>query len=194
MYVDKGEFELAKQYCKDNPAHIDQVLVKQAEILFKEKEWVSLCVQKYSLFNFLFDHNYFCRYEKSALIYADTHSSFEEISLKFLQEWQIEALKTFLRKVWDRYLFNFSFWQKKINFTVCFKKLDGLKTQDKTQITMIIIWVIELFMNQMGILRSSNTSYLHDPQYIKLQKQFDSFLANPKVEVLSKNKHIMSKT
>ncbi|XP_020284361.1 vacuolar protein sorting-associated protein 18 homolog isoform X1 [Pseudomyrmex gracilis] len=136
VYVDKGEFELAKQYCKDNPAHIDQVLVKQAEILFKEKE-----------------------YEKSALIYADTHSSFEEISLKFLQEWQIEALKTFLRK-----------------------KLDGLKTQDKTQITMIIIWVIELFMNQMGILRSSNTSYLHDPQYIKLQKQFDSFLANPKVE------------
>ncbi|TGZ50267.1 Vacuolar protein sorting-associated protein 18-like protein [Temnothorax longispinosus] len=136
VYVDKGEFELAKQYCRDNPAHIDQVLVKQAEMLFKNKE-----------------------YEKSALIYADTHSSFEEVSLKFLQEWQIEALKTFLRK-----------------------KLDGLKTQDKTQITMIVIWVTELFMNQMGALRSSNTSYLHDSQYTELQKQFDSFLTIPKVE------------
>nr|XP_034180513.1 vacuolar protein sorting-associated protein 18 homolog [Osmia lignaria] len=136
VYVDKGEFELAKQYCKNNPAHIDQVLVKQAEMLFKNKE-----------------------YEKSALIYADTHSSFEEISLKFLQEWQIEALKTFLEK-----------------------KLEGLKTQDKTQITMIVVWVTELFMNQMGVLRSSNTSYLHDTQYLELQKQFDSFLAIPKVE------------
>lgn len=52
------------------------MLVKQAEMLFKNKE-----------------------YEKSALIYADTHSSFEVISLKFLQEWQIDALKTFLKKV-----------------------------------------------------------------------------------------------
>ena len=136
VYIDKGEFELAKQYCKDNPAHIDQVLVKQAEMLFKCKE-----------------------YEKSALIYADTHSSFEEISLKFLQEWEIEALKTFLKK-----------------------KLEGLKAQDKTQITMIVIWVTELFMNQMGVLRNSSTSYLHNSQYLELQKQFDSFLAIPKVE------------
>ncbi|XP_031837327.1 vacuolar protein sorting-associated protein 18 dor isoform X2 [Nomia melanderi] len=137
IYVDKGEFELAKQYCKDNPAHIDQVLVKQAEVLFKNKE-----------------------YEKSALISADTHSSFEEISLKFLQEWQIEALKTFLKK-----------------------KLEGLKAQDKTQITMIVVWVIELFMNQMAALRKS------DPQYLELQKQFDSFFAMPKVaECIKRNR------
>ncbi|XP_076171976.1 vacuolar protein sorting-associated protein 18 dor [Ptiloglossa arizonensis] len=136
VYVDKGEFELAKEYCSDNPAHIDQVLVKQAEMFFKNKE-----------------------YEKSALTYADTHSSFEEISIKFLEEGQIEALKTFLKK-----------------------KLEGLKARDKTQITMIVVWVIELFMNQMGVLRSNNTSYLHDPQYSELQKQFDGFLAIPKVE------------
>ncbi|XP_078033999.1 vacuolar protein sorting-associated protein 18 dor [Augochlora pura] len=136
IYVDKGEFELAIQYCKDNPAHKDQVLVKQAEMLFKNKE-----------------------YEKSALISAETHSSFEEISLKFLQEGQIDALKTFLKK-----------------------KLEGLKTHDKTQITMIVVWVVELFMNQMAVIRSSNNSYLNDPQYLELQKQFDSFLAIPKVE------------
>jgi len=71
-----------------------------------------------------------------------------------------------------------------MNLIICFKKLDGLKTQDKTQITMIVIWVTELFMNQMGALRSSNTSYLHDMQYMELQKQFDSFLTIPKVKVL----------
>lgn len=43
-------------------------------------------------------------------------------------------------------------------------------------------------MNQMGALRSSNTSYLHDSQYVELQKQFDSFLAIPKVEVCKENK------
>lgn len=136
IYVDKGEFVLAKRYCKDNPAYVDHVLVKQAEMLFKNKE-----------------------YEKSAMIYADTHSSFEEISLKFLQEFQIEALKTFLKK-----------------------KLEGLKPQDKTQVTMIVVWVVELFMNQMGALRGAHVSQLHNPRYQELQKQFDSFLAIPKVE------------
>ncbi|XP_043488268.1 vacuolar protein sorting-associated protein 18 homolog isoform X2 [Polistes fuscatus] len=146
VYLDKEEFELAKQYCKDNPAYIDQVLVKQAEMLFKNKQ-----------------------YEESALTYADTHSSFEEISLKFLQEWQIEALKIFLKK-----------------------KLDGLKSQDKTQITMIVVWVIELFMNQMGEVRSKDSSYTHNPQYIALQKQFDSFLSMHKVEeCIKKNRKII---
>ncbi|XP_063971923.1 vacuolar protein sorting-associated protein 18 homolog [Diachasmimorpha longicaudata] len=136
VYMDKGEFELAKQYSKANPAHIDQVLVKEAEMLFNAKD-----------------------YEKSALIYADTHSSFEEISLKFLQESQIEALKTFLKK-----------------------KLEGLRPQDKTQITMIVVWVVELFMNQMGALRGDQSSHLHNPKYMDLQKQFDSFLCIPVVE------------
>lgn len=40
--MEKGEFELAKQYCKDNPAHMDQVLVKQAEMYFTNKLYVKL--------------------------------------------------------------------------------------------------------------------------------------------------------
>jgi hypothetical protein len=47
----------------------------------------------YACFSFIL------RYEKSAVHYAETHSSFEEITLKFLQVWEIEALKTFLKKV-----------------------------------------------------------------------------------------------
>ncbi|KAF7993970.1 hypothetical protein HCN44_011239 [Aphidius gifuensis] len=141
IYMEKGEFGFAKLYCKGNPAHIDQVLVKEAEMLFQNKE-----------------------YEKSALTYADTHSSFEEISLKFLQEFKIEALKTFLKK-----------------------KLEGLKPQDKTQITMIVVWVVELFMNQMGNYIGKGISHLQNQQYIELQKQFDSFMAIPKVEECIKN-------
>ena len=48
---------------------------------------------------------------------------------------------------------------------------------------MIVIWVVELFMNQMGVLRSNDPMYLHNPQYLELQKQFDSFLGQDKVEV-----------
>lgn len=55
---------------------------------------------------------------------------------------------------------------------------------------MIVIWVTELFMNQMGALRSSNTSYLHDSQYKELQNQFDQFLTIPKVEVFHKRRPI----
>ncbi len=42
----------------------------------------------------------FLRYEESASLYAEIDGiSFEEIALKFLQVWQIEALKLFLLKV-----------------------------------------------------------------------------------------------
>lgn len=50
--------------------------MKKAEVLFKNK-----------------------KYEESALIYAETYSSFEEISLKFLQERETKALKSFLEAV-----------------------------------------------------------------------------------------------
>jgi hypothetical protein len=43
VYVEKEEFELAKQYCRNNPAQIDQVLVKQAETYFNSEQYVCLC-------------------------------------------------------------------------------------------------------------------------------------------------------
>lgn len=58
---------------------------------------------------------------------------------------------------------------------------------------MIVIWVVELFMNQMGALRSSKShSYHQDAQYIELQKQFDNFLAIPKVEVFQHSEIIVN--
>jgi hypothetical protein len=63
------------------------------------------------------------------------------------------------------------------------QKLEGLKPQDKTQITMIVIWVIELFLNQLGTLRDEAKE--KTSEYASLQKELDSFLTRPEVMVRS---------
>ena len=37
IYLSKNEFELAKQFCKDNPANLNLVLTKQAEFFFNNR-------------------------------------------------------------------------------------------------------------------------------------------------------------
>lgn len=49
------------------------------------------------------------------------------------------------------------------------------------QITMIVIWVIELFLNQLGTLRDEGMKNTNE--YISLQKELDAFLARPQVMV-----------
>ncbi|XP_033107072.1 vacuolar protein sorting-associated protein 18 homolog [Anneissia japonica] len=138
MYLDKGEFDLAKEYCKDNRANLDQVLTKQAQFFFESG-----------------------RYEKSAMYFALTERSFEEIALKFIESKQTDALKSFLEK-----------------------KLSSFKSQDKTQMTMLITWLIELYLNQLGELKESNQE-----RYNVIHEQFQKFLAQSRVmECLSNNK------
>lgn len=140
VYIEKGKFDLAKKYCGNNPAFMDHVTVKQAEMFFENKQ-----------------------YDESALHYAQTQSSFEEISLKFLQVHQMQALKLFLRK-----------------------RLELLRPQDKTQITMIVIWVLELFLNQLGELRDQKKE--KSVEYINLQKEFDAFLREkPVMDCIKRN-------
>jgi hypothetical protein len=38
-------------------------------------------------------------YEASALLWARTQASLEDIALRFLQVWQVDALRTYLKKV-----------------------------------------------------------------------------------------------
>lgn len=52
------------------------------------------------------------------MIYAETHSSFEAISLKFLQDLQIEALKMFLKKVKTYKLNSNEVHNNNYNFTI----------------------------------------------------------------------------
>lgn len=75
IYSDKQEFKLAKEYCQNNPAFIDMINVKQAEMLFSQKQ-----------------------YSKSAEIFADTLSSFETICLKFIEVDETEGLKVYLTR------------------------------------------------------------------------------------------------
>jgi hypothetical protein len=46
---------------------------------------------------------------------------------------------------------------------------------------MIVIWVIELFLNQLGTLRDEGKE--NTGEYVSLQKELDSFLARPQVMV-----------
>lgn len=62
MYLEKCEFELAKRYSRDNPAHLDIVLSRIGENLYEKKLFL-----------------------ESAKVFAQTKRSFEEITLKFLQ-------------------------------------------------------------------------------------------------------------
>lgn len=92
------------------------------------------------------------------MIYAQTHSSFEEIALKFLEAAQEVALRKFL-----------------------LKKLDGLKPQDKTQITMIVMWLLEVYLNELGVLRTAGRQ--NTQEYMNLQKEFRNLLKETRVKV-----------
>lgn len=106
------------------------------------------------------------QYEESANIYAQTYKSFEEVALKFIQLEQKDALKIFLRK-----------------------KMDGLKPQDKTQLTMIVTWLIEVFLNQLGQLKEEGEDM--SEKYDSLQDEFRKFLAQPRVKECSNENRTM---
>ncbi|XP_053608142.1 vacuolar protein sorting-associated protein 18 homolog isoform X2 [Plodia interpunctella] len=96
------------------------------------------------------------KYEDSANVYADTQSSFETVCLKFLEQDQINALQIYL----------------------C-KRLDTLDEDDKTLISMVVIWMTELYLSQLGLLR--RTGKLNTDEYNRIQSDFDVFLVHPKV-------------
>ncbi|KAI5729086.1 hypothetical protein M8J77_025183 [Diaphorina citri] len=133
MYTEQGDWVRAKAFCQDNPANLDVVTQKQAESNFNSGE-----------------------YEASALLWARTQASLEDIALRFLQVWQVDALRTYLKK-----------------------KLERLRNEDKTQITMIVMWVMELYLYELGELR--NTEQETSEQYRMLQVNLDIFLALPQV-------------
>lgn len=144
MYLDKNEFELAKEYCRDNVAQLDRVLTKQAEYLFEKGE-----------------------YQESAMMYAQTQNSFEEIALKFIKLDGKDALKSFIQK-----------------------KLSALRPQDKTQITMLVTWLIEIFLNQLGEMKEQGQD--ESDEYRKVQEEFRMFLAQPKnKECVSNNRGVV---
>jgi hypothetical protein len=137
IYLAKDEFELAKQYCKADPANLNLVLTKQAEFHFNNKE-----------------------FSQSAVYYAQTQNSFEEICLKYLELGNFVALRTFL--------------------THKLKSLDPVK--EITQTTVVIAYIIEIFLNQLADLSNER---MFD-EWNTLRVEFHKFLDDAKVKVCLK--------
>ncbi|CAH0397716.1 unnamed protein product [Chilo suppressalis] len=133
IYCDREQFELAKEYCHHNPAFVDVINVKHAELLYSKGD-----------------------YEGSARIYAESQSRFETVCLKFLEKDQLNALKVYLSS-----------------------RLEALGEEDKTLISMIVIWMTELYLSQLGLLRRSGKT--DSEQYHQIQSDFEVFLLQPKV-------------
>ena len=53
--------------------------------------------------------------------------------------------------------------------------------QDKTQMTMLVTWLIEIFLNQLGELKERID--LQPGKYDKLQEDFRLFLRQPSIKV-----------
>lgn len=105
----------------------------------------------------------FSSFEESAIIYAQTYSSFEEIALKFLEVRKEKALRKFL-----------------------LKKLESLKHQDKTQITMIVMWLLEIYLNELGVLRTAGRQT--SQEFFNLQREFLGLFKDPRIKVPMKHK------
>uniref|UniRef100_A0A8C8FS21 Pep3/Vps18 beta-propeller domain-containing protein n=1 Tax=Oncorhynchus tshawytscha TaxID=74940 RepID=A0A8C8FS21_ONCTS len=94
------------------------------------------------------------RYLESAKCYALTQNYFEEIALKFIEAKQEEALKEFL-----------------------LKKLNNLKQSEKTQITLLVTWLTELYLNCLGLLQSDEGKH---GVFQETRDEFRKFLSSSK--------------
>jgi vacuolar protein sorting-associated protein 18 len=93
-----------------------------------------------------------------ARIYADTQKSFEEICLKFLQVNENRALLVYLKK-----------------------RLANLDPLEKTQITMLVVWIVDIYLNEMRKQEDS----------ADLRREFEAFITLPfVVESMRQNRHI----
>lgn len=96
------------------------------------------------------------RYKESAEVYSKTKNSFEEITLKFLRINQNLPLIYYLKS----------------------RLADLNGTMDKTQITMLVIWLVELYLTEIN--RSSVDS-------LNRQKEFDEFMNQASVQTCLKD-------
>nr|CAB3267628.1 vacuolar protein sorting-associated protein 18 homolog [Phallusia mammillata] len=135
MYLDMEKFDLAREYCRDNPVNLDKVLSRQAEHAFERGQ-----------------------YKESALYYAITQNSFEDVALKFLRAGRDIALRAFLQK-----------------------KLSSVKPGEITQMTMLSTWLVELYLNELGKHRET-TSKSEEEAKLKCRENLRKLLAQGRLK------------
>jgi len=70
---------------------------------------------------------------------------------------------------------------KRLFLWICLQKLDSLKSHDYTKITMVTLWLIELFSNELAVLR--NYKQGKSQEYTMLQESFQHFLSRSIIQV-----------
>ena len=153
IYLDQEMFaeaaRLAQMHASDQPEALDIVQIKQAEKLYS-------------------DGDYFT----SAMTYAKTKTSFEEVTLKFVDLEDKSALKNYLKT-----------------------KLANLKTDgsEATQSTLVIMWLIEIHQNQLGTMRQcGKDSDDQKDNYKAEEEEFFNLLGFPQVEkCIKENKEVV---
>lgn len=99
-------------------------------------------------------------YVTAAVFYAKTSIvlSFEEIALKFVSAGELDALRTYL-----------------------LRKLDSLGKEDRSQITMISTWAVELYLHTINCLVSDkNIEEKQSTEHQDILKEFRAFLSDCK--------------
>lgn len=134
LYLKKGLYDLAEQNA-ENPAQLDIVLARKAEVSFEQKEYL-----------------------RSAEIYSNTKINFEQICLKFLSLEDKRPLMTYVKN-----------------------RLDKLRDEDLTQITMLVVWLVELYLTEIS------WPGLDEQKRQDWQSEFDCFLQSPRVDKCIRN-------
>lgn len=150
IFANKGDYKMAKYFCRDNLENLDKVLIMQAEHYFKKKQ-----------------------FKESALCYADTQAPFEKVALEFLKcddapNYMIEeALKAFLKE-----------------------KVKKVRGEDQAQMTMLVLWLLELILRQLSDLRIRGLQ--NEDQYILVQAELDEFITgNHIMKCIRSNKRVV---
>ncbi|TRY72729.1 hypothetical protein TCAL_00267 [Tigriopus californicus] len=111
----------------------------------------------------LFDQG---RYLESAMHFAKTRRSFESIALKFMQIDEKSALLNYLKR-----------------------KLETAKMSDRMQVSLIVVWIIEIYVSR---LRQIQREGLSPDLYQQTHAEFRALLENPKIKpCLTQNKNAL---
>ena len=151
IYLDQEKFReaerLAQMHAHDQPEALDIVRIREAEKLYSDGKYI-----------------------ESAMTYAKTKTSFEEVTLKFVDLEDKTALKNYLKK-----------------------KLENLKPSEATQSTLVIMWLIEIHQNQLGTMRQcGKNSDDQKKMYQSEEKEFFLLLSLPQVEkCIKENKEVV---
>ncbi|XP_065571293.1 vacuolar protein sorting-associated protein 18 homolog isoform X2 [Artemia franciscana] len=138
VYMDLGRFDEAKSHCRGNESKLNTIMIRQAEHLLENR-----------------------KFEESAKCFAETKLSFEEITLKFLELKQTEALRVYL-----------------------LKRLSMLKPEMVTQASLIVLWSLELFLQELGTQRDAEK--LFDSSQTSSWNNFKKFIKHPQVHMTMK--------